>query len=215
MDIDFKDFQAVFFDLDGTMINSEPIHFQAIVHIAKKGDPKDLEKKYNGHSDEEVYTALNLEMNYADFKALKEAKMREILKEIKSPEKYLNPGLKKVLEKIKAAGAKLGVVSASETESAIDLLETFALSSFFDHRVFRENTHLSKPNPSPYLKAMRDLKVSPDKTLVFEDSKVGIEAGILSGAKVIQVLTFHHPPTIDKRVDQISSFEELLNPHQA
>src|SRR6056300_100366 len=142
MNVNFKDFKAVFFDLDGTMLNSEPIHFEAIVYIAKKGEPKELEKKYNGHSDEEVYKALNLELNYAEFKALKEAKMREILKEIKSKEKYLNPGLKKILEQIRSVGCKTGVVSASETESAIDLLESFGLSKYFDHRVFRENTHL-------------------------------------------------------------------------
>ncbi len=214
MMIDLQGVRAALFDLDGTMINSEAIHFEAIVAVVGNGDPKKLEELYNGHSDEEVYQALKVSMPYPEFKARKEVHMREIIKTIKNPEDKLNPGLTDFLKFLKENSIICAVVSASETETAIELLESFKLSSYFDFRVFREDTHLSKPNPSPYLKVMRELKLKADECLIFEDSKVGIEAAVQSGGRVTQVLTFHNPATIDQRVNQISSFEELLNPHQ-
>lgn len=215
-------FKAVLFDLDGTMLNSEPLHSKALLELlknSKKYDVESLQKEFVGLSDDDVFYKIKdqeeLYLDFDSFKQKKEEVFKNLLEEISDLDSYINPGLFSVLSLIKEKGIPLGLVSASHRGIGQMLLDKFDLNSHFPLKVFREDTFLTKPDPSPYLKASRDLRVNPTEILIFEDSKVGLTAALGSGATVYQLTTFNLVIPDVENTTRIKNFLELLNPQQA
>lgn len=96
-----------------------------------------------------------------------------------------------LLQSLKIQGYKIGVCSNATTDSVYRMLERSALLPYVN-RVFG-NTDVKNPKPSPeiYQKMMIELGVTPDQTVILEDSPHGIEAAKASLARVIVVPSFN------------------------
>jgi HAD superfamily hydrolase (TIGR01509 family) len=66
------------------------------------------------------------------------------------------------------------------------LLNVSGLSAFFQLVITLQDVKQPKPHPGPYLQAMLALNVGPRETVIFEDSKPGLEAATKAGARVIE-----------------------------
>ncbi|KAJ4733069.1 Haloacid dehalogenase-like hydrolase domain-containing protein Sgpp [Rhynchospora pubera] len=69
------------------------------------------------------------------------------------------------------------------------MISKLGLSDFFQAVIIGSECERSKPSPDPYLKALKELNVSPDHTFIFEDSPAGIRAGVAAGIPVIGLAT--------------------------
>lgn len=188
-----------FFDMDGTLVNSEPCHRDSLKELLDgfgiKMSIREMESRFIGWTDLMVYQDLfgdrpeyTLEKFFTDKLDYLSKAFNAI--EPSAKETYVAKGTIELLEKLVEKGATLTIVSSSEKEVVDLTLKSFGLEKYFPTRIHRSSIACNKPNPSPYLFAMRKQNAHHSKSLIFEDSPTGIKSGHLSGAKTIQVTQF-------------------------
>jgi len=178
--------EAVIFDMDGVLIDSEPIHVEIEKLLFDKLgiDVSDTDhRSYMGASNEFMYSDLRSRFNLSE----------SVTELIESDELFrsdyfhrldtipANDGLISLLGQIKAAGLKLAVATSSSPEIADLLLNKCGIASFFDAIVTTSEAGKSKPSPDVYLLAAQKIGVSPEDCIVFEDSPNGLSAAKSAG----------------------------------
>lgn len=191
---------AVLFDMDGTLIDSEPVWFETEVGLLAElgyelgpehwpyvlGQPNEVACKY-------LLNVSGLPLTWQELSARIEAAMVPIL----SQGVELLPGVKDLLVELAAAGVPAALVSASP-RSIVDACLGGIGADFFRHTVSGDDVALAKPHPEPYLLAARLLGVAPEECVVIEDSPIGTASGAAAGCRVLSVphadtVIAHHP----------------------
>lgn len=180
---------ALLFDMDGTVIDSEPLWLEAEIEVMAElgfhwdaqdqqnclGGPMDRTEKYmqerSGNIKPYGYFRDNLNL----------VMQKKLLHDLK-----LVPNALELISSAKKIGIKTALVTASGS-----VLMNIALKKFpdgiFDATVSRDDVINSKPNPEPYLRAADLLEVNISNCVVFEDSETGVTSGLASGAQVIGI----------------------------
>ncbi len=220
MELNITNLKAILFDMDGTLIDSEPLHekafFSMLSETSYQFDFHTLSQRFRGQTDIEVFKAINLEKpgtfsnNLDSLIDEKNQRMIKLLENVMN-EQIIIEGVYDTLKKLSGMNIKMALVSASEEKIVNVLLAKTGLASFFRVILHRSSTYLSKPSPSPYFKAMRELKVKSNQTLIFEDSITGVTSALDSGAKVIRVKTESNDQELTKfnHLETIANFNQL------
>jgi len=180
---------AILFDMDGTIIDSEPLWLQAEIQVMAElgchweeqdqinclGGPMERTEKYMQEKSGNVKP-------YGYFGR----RLNEVMKSKFVKDLDLIPNALELITKTKEAGLKTALVTASGRELMNSALTRFPENSF-DVTISRDDVANSKPHPEPYLLAAERLKVKIDECLVLEDSMTGIRAGLDSGAQVVAI----------------------------
>ncbi|KAL6985829.1 hypothetical protein U1Q18_019201 [Sarracenia purpurea var. burkii] len=187
--------EAVLFDVDGTLCDSDPIHHHAFSEMLQEigfngGVPISEEffvDNIAGKHNEDIAAILfpNDYERGLKFCDKKEAMFRRLAKDKLKP----IDGLHKVKKWVEDRGFKRAAVTNAPRENAELMISALGLSDFFDAVIIGSECEHVKPFPDPYLKALEVLKVSKDHTFVFEDSVSGIKAGVAAGMPVIGLMT--------------------------
>jgi len=171
--------EAVIFDMDGVLIDSEPIHVGIEKLLFNKlgiDVSETVHRSYMGASNEFMYSDLRSRFNLSE----------SVTELIESDELFrsdyfhrldtipANDGLISLLGQIKTAGLKLAVATSSSPEIANLLLNKCGIAPFFDAIVTTSEAGKSKPSPDVYLLAAKKIGVSPEDCIVFEDSPNGL-----------------------------------------
>ncbi len=206
-------YQAVILDLDGVICFTDHYHYLAWKKIAD-----DLETYF----DEKINNRLrgvsrmeSLEIILENFHgtlseeekyALAERKNEEYKRFLgQMTEKDLSLEVKAVLDELRGRGLKLAIGSSSKNAKFI--LERLGLKDYFDAVSDGTNISKSKPDPEVFLKAAEFLSIPPDKSLVVEDAKAGIQAAKSGGFDAAGLGEAGE----DKMADYaLKSFKELL-----
>ncbi|MBP9680705.1 MAG: HAD family phosphatase [Bacteriovorax sp.] len=193
--------ETVIFDMDGTIVNTEPLHAKAaVIVLQSRGYDIDLEAcldQFYGMTDTAVLKITCPELNEGQIQEAIEEKNKHLLNiflKLSEEEKsqYITPGLFDFLRTLRKEKKSIAVISASEDIIVEKTLECFAIDTFVDLQMGRNQTILTKPHPDPYLEGMKRLNALPHKTLIFEDSPTGLQSAIASGANVIRIIGFAH-----------------------
>jgi HAD superfamily hydrolase (TIGR01509 family) len=91
------------------------------------------------------------------------------------------------IRKMKSSGVKTAIASTAQKENLMNVLNHLHLAGLFDEIIAGTGVKKGKPDPEIYLKAMEVLGVSPEETLIFEDSEVGLQAAEASGANFMRI----------------------------
>lgn len=184
--------EAVIFDLDGLMFDTENLYLKVARIWCKKNKidiPNELLVKCIGRRED--YSARIL-TNYfhGNFDAKKFRK--DIIKlmedDIKVNGLGVKKGLKELLIFLKMRKIKTAIASASDNDYVKKRLKEANISvKYFDSIIGGFNITCPKPDPEIYLKSMEVLNVKPDNTLIIEDSDYGVMSATSSGAKCIWV----------------------------
>ncbi|KAF6135597.1 hypothetical protein GIB67_015450 [Kingdonia uniflora] len=188
--------EALLFDIDGTLCDSDPLHHFAFQEMLQEigfngGVPITEEffiKNISGKHNEDICEVLFPDWDHEKgmkFMDDKEAYFRRLAS------KQLKPvsGLKKLQKWIEDRGLKRGAVTNAPRPNAELMVSSLDMSEFFQILVVGSECERAKPFPDPYLKGLKALKASPKHTMVFEDSVSGIEAGVAAGMPVVGVAT--------------------------
>ncbi|MEI6519859.1 MAG: beta-phosphoglucomutase [bacterium] len=187
--------QAIIFDLDGVLVSTDDLHFQAWKQIADiEGIPftrEDnhrlrgvgrmeslmiiLEKAVRKHSFDE-------KKNMAD---KKNNIYRESLSTL-TPSDIL-PGAREILEELRQNSIKTAIGSSSK--NAMEIMHRTALLNLVDVIIDGNAINETKPSPEVFLKAAQRLGVNAEECLVIEDAMAGIEAGRRAGMAVFGIGT--------------------------
>ena len=84
-------------------------------------------------------------------------------------------------------GAKVWIVSTGHVDNIRNVMQYLNIEDGIDGIITGDDVEHSKPAPDPFLEAMRREGVTPDETIIFEDSHVGIEAARQTGAQYVVI----------------------------
>jgi beta-phosphoglucomutase len=190
--------KALFFDMDGTLFNTESYHADAMFMIGAKykiRPPHSAETVHElmmGKADHLVFEIIKdwegvpRDWTAADFVHQKNANLIEILSKV-DPANYFPKDMLTLLKEATAEGMYLALVTSSEKVITEELLKLASVREFFKLILTRDDCPSHKPDPWPYLKAMSVSGFDKSEIIIFEDSHVGLEAAQSSGAHVIKV----------------------------
>ena len=180
---------AILFDMDGTIIDSEPLWLQAEIQVmAELGCHWDEQDQINCLGGPMERTEKYMQDRSGNVKPYGYfgQRLNEVMKLKFVKDLELIPNALELITKSKEAGLKTGLVTASGRELMNSALTRFPENSF-DIAISRDDVANSKPHPEPYLMAAERLKVKIDECLVLEDSMTGVRAGLDSGAQVVAI----------------------------
>lgn len=187
-------FDAVIFDHDGTLIDTETPDYRACTMLCEEiGLTLTLERwaemivgRQYGY--ELLFEELVLEKRNGLTTADLWQRLRELW-QITLENVELMPGVTTVLPLLKQAGYPLAVATASDRAWVTRWLARFELASYFKVVANRDDVANNKPAPDVYLFAAAQLGVSPGRCLVFEDSVAGLQAAKAAGMVAVAVPT--------------------------
>lgn len=179
---------ALLFDLDGTMLNSDPIHEVVFQELwASRGLTMSDDfymRNVHGRLNVDVFADfLPDEIDPQGLSEWKEAQFRDRL-----PTPYpAMPGVAALLDRARDTGWQVAVVTNAMRLNAEAMLGAIGLRDRFEVIVIGEECAHGKPHPLPYLTAMDALGETPATCVAFEDSPSGMRAAAASGAYAIGV----------------------------
>ncbi|HEY0980665.1 MULTISPECIES: HAD family hydrolase [unclassified Schlesneria] len=182
--------QAVCFDLDGLMFNTEDVFYvSADVLLQRRGlrMSKGAMDAMLGLRPLESLTAFRDYMKLNEEPADLLAESRVIFHEMLNEHLRPMPGLYDLLNLIESRKLPKGVATSSPRDYLDDIFERFELGHRFPVKLTAESVTHGKPNPEIYLKAAELLGVRPENMLVLEDSGTGSRAAAAAGAFIVSV----------------------------
>jgi len=181
-------FEAVIFDMDGVIIDSEPLHIQS-EHIILKPFQLNLSDeefhKYMGRTPrillEGIIRDYDLPTTADD---LLPRHMQQLAK-LYRKEGDAIPGALEAIQQLSEKGIKLGLASSSDWLLINIVLDKFNIRPFFDAVTSGQDVKGIKPEPDIFLKTAHDLGVQPSQCLVIEDSAAGVQSAKNAGMPCI------------------------------
>ena len=188
-----RSMQAVIFDMDGVIIDSEPLHFRLDRQMFNELDITLTHREYKsflGTSGHEMFSQIidRFGLDRSVKELVKEERRRylDMLIEEGIP---MIPGIPELVSALSGAGMHLAVASSAPHEQ-IDLVMRDSvpdgdLGRFFPVRVSGDDVDRSKPDPAIFLKTAELLGIAPEDCWVIEDSENGIKAARSAGMSCI------------------------------
>jgi HAD superfamily hydrolase (TIGR01509 family) len=195
MHFDNINLKAVLFDMDGVLYDSMPYH-AAAWHTVMKSNGFDLsrEEAYM-HEGRTGAGTINIVCKRQYNREATEEEIQRIYKEKSDlfntfPEAKPMPGALELLRKIKAEGLTAVVVTGSGQRTLLDRLERDYPGCFTsEFMVTAYDVKHGKPNPEPYLMALKKAGLKADEAVVVENAPLGVQAGVAAGIFTIAVNT--------------------------
>ena len=186
---------AVFFDLDGVIVNSEPPQMKVFDMLLKK-EGISLDKsdffEYTGKRTidnfKDIVKRFGLKKTPEEYTALKDKLYFQLLKE---GEIFPNDDAVLLIKELYKERVPLALVSGSPKRDIEYILSCLNLEKIFQTIISAEDVKNGKPDPEGYLLAATVLSVSPDKVWVIEDSFSGVLAAKRGKFNVIAVPTLY------------------------
>lgn len=185
-----NEIQAVIFDMDGLMFNTEDLYDQTghqIMESFGKTFTKELKLKIMGRTSRQ---ACQMMVEYGELPISAEEVMvrTELLFEKLIPEQIRKmKGLDEVFGLAKSIGCPVGLATSSKKSLMKKKLAAFSMESEFDKILTGEDVQKGKPHPEIYQKICGQMNVFPENTVVFEDSFLGSTASAEAGSFTVAV----------------------------
>lgn len=189
------------FDMDGTLINSEPAHIRSLQSLLKNEkidwELQRVYKEFSGKADENCFKKIielypSFSMDIQTFLSAKNNDLLKTFDQLHAQSQLIDKAILDLLVEMNSKNWRLALVTASEDvllQKILDLLGR----ELFEFSLSTKDTVLQKPYPDPYLKAFSLFKVTdPKQVIIFEDSPTGLEAAQSSGAIVNKVEWFEN-----------------------
>lgn len=196
--VDRTNLAAILYDLDGTLVNTDPLHFrvwQAMLQdVGLEIDEPFYQTKISGRLNPAIVQDLLPHLSPSEqqqFIAQKEAQFRE-----QAPQLMALSGLGEMLQWAKTQGMKQGVVTNAPPENVYHVLKALHLETTFDQVVIADELGIGKPDPAPYTHALKTFDLMPEQAIAFEDSPSGIRSAVSAGISTVGIATTHEPQTL-------------------
>jgi HAD superfamily hydrolase (TIGR01509 family) len=183
--------KALIFDMDGTLVHSDPVHLQAFAEVlGPEGVVIDDDLYRNtiiGHTNESIFATLlpgRPVTEHETFADLKEAAFRRLASELKPLD-----GLLDLLDWADRNGVSIALVTNAPALNALHMLDVMGLTHRFAVKVTRDDVARGKPDPLPYLTALDRLGIDAAAAIAFEDSPSGMKAAKAAGLFSFGILT--------------------------
>lgn len=181
--------KAVIFDMDGVIIDSEPMHsavsVETMAFYGAKITLQDMDR-FAGMTLPAIFSTLKKENDIAaPVEEIIAHQEEGILRNVQEEDNAPIDGIRRLLTELKGKGIPAAVASSSPKRLIEAVIAKFKLQDYFVHLVSGEEVPKGKPAPDVYLETARRLNVLPEDCLVIEDSKNGTIAAKTAGMTCI------------------------------
>ncbi len=182
-------FDLVIFDCDGVLADTETLDNQVVsVLLEEAGYTIALEEvaaRASGLTDDAMLTLVEKELGHPlpeGIRDRRESMLLETFRESLTP----TPGLQEAVRQLSAKNVTLCVASNGRLEKVAAILDIICLADQFGGRIFSADmVARAKPCPDLFLYAAQQLRTAPSRCVVVEDSRVGVQAGLAAGMRVL------------------------------
>lgn len=204
--------KLIIFDLDGVLIDSRDLHYDALNQALAMVNQnyiitrEEHLSKYDGLNTTKKLELLSAEKGLSReyFDLVWQNKQRATLELIQQFPK--NEFLIETFKLIKLHDIKIAVASNSIRETVKLALMSIGVLKYVDYYISNEDVKRTKPFPEMYWKCMTELNVLPKNTVIIEDSHIGREGALNSGAHLVPV-----KDTNDLTIDKINEAKDILD----
>ena len=177
--------EGVIFDMDGVILDSEPIHYKVEKAIlANFNQPFEFEDhaRFVGQTTRDLWKTLCKERQLSQgFEVLALLDNADYMQELEKGDITPMAGLVELLEELKNHHMPMVVASSAISKNIDTVISRFEIGSFFKGAVSGQDVEKTKPNPEIFLKAAKVIDIKPENCLVIEDAKHGVEAAKAAG----------------------------------
>ena len=210
--------EAILFDLDGTLADTDPLHFliwqEFLRDYGYEIDRDFYKQRISGGHNPHILADLLPQLSPAE--AERFAWEKEALFRDRAAELPRMPGLSEFLDWIGdrtfQRNLKTGVVTNAPPENARFMLSTLGLEARFDTVVMPTDVANKKPHPEPYQTALQRLGVRPERAIAFEDSPSGVRSAVAAGIFTFGVTSTQTPEFLRERGASLA-IADFQDPH--
>ena len=186
-----ENMQGFIFDMDGVIIDSEPIHsrvkLDTLQHFGLSFVPADL-AKYMGRTSRAMFTDVIREQQRQDLDVeMVTAYKHQHYLDILAHGDDIGPvaGAVELIRSLHGAGVPLGLATSSNRKVIAIVIERFGLADCFQSVISGNELPASKPDPDIYLRTAKNLGLAPADCVVLEDTYNGVLAAKRAGMRCI------------------------------
>lgn len=184
--------KAVIFDLDGVIVDSEPIHSKSLEILLKDYGKTPIFNTQGlihevGPSGDFTYVELIRKYSLTEPLETIKQKRRAIFTKLLQEKLVPLPGFTKLLKIVKKENLKVAIASNRLPEHLFLMLENLGVKEMFDVVIGKNKLFAVKPAPDIYLKTADELSIEPKYCVAIEDSETGVLSAHAAGMKVIAV----------------------------
>jgi HAD superfamily hydrolase (TIGR01509 family) len=183
---------AFIFDLDGVLIDSEPLHERAQRIVFAEYDlvvPEDAYPTFKGKTEEAVFDFIvdtyGDDRHQADFLIEQKHRVYEDLFGELQPV----PGAVDFVRHLARLGYPLGLATSAIAANQQRAVRMLGLDNTFDTILTADDVTHAKPHPEPYTRSAAALGLTPSACLVIEDTDLGIQSATRAGCRVVGITT--------------------------
>jgi len=215
--------QAIVFDFDGVIANSEPLHFRASRDVlAEDGvalSERDYYARYLGFDDVGAFEAIaaDRELSWDAGRVTSLVARKAVrLEALERGVSVLFPGAADAIRRA-AAAVPIAIASGARGEEIRRVLERERLAAQFSAIVAAEDTAVSKPAPDPYLRALALLRRASSRTIdaassvAIEDSRWGLESARAAGMRTVAVTNTYEKSALVTSADLVIPSLEAMD----
>jgi beta-phosphoglucomutase len=188
--------RTVIFDMDGVIIDTEPIHHHAFfTQFAELGITvsDELYASFLGSSTRNVFQQLKQEYDLPQEVSALLQRKRELFNQVFDEDAGLDllPGVRALIEDLQQHGVQMVLASSASKATIGRVFNRFGLAPYFSHTVSGEDFAQSKPNPAIFLHAAQLGETPVTECIVIEDSANGVAAAKAAGIYCIGYASPH------------------------
>ena len=207
--------QTVIFDMDGVIVDTEPVHHYAFMQHFKQLNisvSAEMYASFTGNSTRNVYQKIKeyFQLNEAveDLIQAKRALFNAAFDE--KEDLFLLEGVEVLIKELHSHGVQMVLASSSAKVTINRIFNRFGLHPYFSHIVSGEDFPKSKPDPAIFNKAVELSNTPAQNCIVIEDSTNGIRAAKAAGIFCVGYDSFHSKLQDYSQADVvIQAFDEL------
>ncbi len=177
---------ALLFDLDGTLLDSDPLHIEVFADLLRprgiRVDRPYYLKHIHGRLNVDVFAELMPDADPHEMDLTKEAEFRRRLAQRKVPPAR---GLVALLDRARTEGTPCAVITNAPRINARAMLDAIGLRDRFAPVISSDDIAPGKPDPAPYLAGAAAHGVPARACIAFEDSPSGLQAARTAGCTVV------------------------------
>lgn len=205
--------KAIIFDMDGVLIDSEPLYRKRREDFFKQHDivlSEDQQQEFIGSNPDDMFRFL-FPNNLSKQNIFKRDYLNYKHNQVVAYTEIINPDLVRTLGQLKQHHVKLAIASSGSLDSIKAFLKANHLLNNFDVIVSGTQFERSKPHPAIYLETLSQLKLSASECLAVEDSTHGIQAAKSAGIEVLGLKDARYPIDQSQATATITSLLDILD----